>query len=490
MRIALYATLAALLFSGCSRKTWLYKNPAKGNVYGIALQAGIKNLPPSQEPVVVAVLDIGTDINHTALQPYIWTNKAEVPGNGIDDDKNGYIDDIHGWNFIGGKGGEINHESTEETRQYQKLKRKYAGADTAGKDSVYKSGYKKYLSAAKIYERQQGYRDAYISSAEASYSSYNNHIIVRLISLLSGEKDVRKTLAAEMITSREQSRVNKIDADSVRRTIVGDNPDDTTQKYYGNNNVIGPDAMHGTHVAGIIASIAARTKDEGKWLRIMVLRIVPNGDERDKDIANAIRYATDNGAKIINMSFGKNISPNKTTVDEAVLYAAAKDVLLVHGAGNDARLLDSLYRGNFPNPYIASKKTYVQQWIEVGASGKRKNNLAASFTNYGYVSVDLMAPGVKIYAPVPGNKYAFQSGTSMASPVVSGVAALIRSHYPHLKAEQVKEILTQSVTVYDDYTTMPGDNRMLILYKRLSKSSGIVNVAKATKLATEYSHKR
>jgi cell wall-associated protease len=275
------------------------------------------------------------------------------------------------------------------------------------------------------------------------------------------------------------------------REVIGDNPEDYDQMGYGNNDVRGPDSDHGTHVAGIIAA----ERDNGLGIegvannvRIMSLRAVPDGDERDKDVALAIKYAVDNGAQVINMSFGKDYSPGKSAVDEAVKYALKNDVLLVHAAGNDNK--EIFTKNNFPNDEFLKKglfgPRYADNWVEVGAnSWKSGEDLAAEFSNYSAEHVDIFAPGVAIYSAEPGNEYQNHQGTSMAGPVVAGVAALVRSYFPDLTAKQVKEVLMQSAVVQNVMVKRPGaeEGDALVPFKRLSVSGGVVDAVKAFEVA-------
>ena len=272
------------------------------------------------------------------------------------------------------------------------------------------------------------------------------------------------------------------------RSIVGDDPENTKERFYGNNDVAGPDARHGSHVSGIIAAV--RTNDLGikgvaDNVEILAVRNTPNGDERDKDVANAIRYAADNGAKVINMSFGKAYSWNKTIVDEAVKYAVSKDVLLIHAAGNDNKDLE--VEQNFPNPQYADGGV-AASWITVGASGwLNDGTIKANFSNYGKTTVDVFAPGVKINSTVPGSKYEDLDGTSMAAPVVAGLAGLIRSYYPKLTAVQVKDIILKSVVKVDQVVKVQqGETTKDIPFSDLCVTGGIVNAYNALKLAAEY----
>jgi len=276
------------------------------------------------------------------------------------------------------------------------------------------------------------------------------------------------------------------------RIVVGDDYSNVNEKFYGNNNVAGPSADHGTHVAGIIGAV--RNNDLGingacENVKIMAIRCVPQGDERDKDIANSIYYAVDNGAHIINMSFGKSLSPDKKAVDKAVKYAEEKGVLLVHAAGNSNRNNDK--SDNFPNPVDEETRETSQVWIEVGASSWRgKPNFIASFSNYGRKSVDIFAPGEDIYSTMPGNTYKAQSGTSMASPLVAGVAALVKSYYPSLSAKDLRSIIVNSFEYYgDSKCVLPGHSKE-VKFKKISITGGLLSAYNAVKMAEEFSQKK
>ena len=264
---------------------------------------------------------------------------------------------------------------------------------------------------------------------------------------------------------------------------MGDDYNNSSERYYGNNNVVGPDASHGSHVAGIIA--AKRGNNIGldgiaDRAKIMVVRVVPDGDERDKDVANGIRYAVDNGAKIINMSFGKGFSWDKNIVDSAVAYAESKGVLLVHAAGNNNSDNDEI--PNYPNDTLWNGTHTAANWIEIGASQPKRKKLATVFSNYGKNNVDLFAPGQDIYSTIPGDKYAYFNGTSMAAPVVSGVAALVWSRYPNLTAVQIKQILMESGTAVKGKVLLPG-SKSKIKFTELSQSGRLVNAFEALKRA-------
>ena len=286
---------------------------------------------------------------------------------------------------------------------------------------------------------------------------------------------------------------NKMNADSIRQYIVGDDIDNPNERFYGNNHYQGPDALHGTHVSGIIAAMRDNTigiKGIANNVKIMIVRAVPNGDERDKDVANAIRYAVDNGATVINMSFGKYYSPDKKLVDDAVKYAESKDVLLIHAAGNESK--DNDVELSYPNRELLSGEI-ATNCIQVGASGYKKDaNIIGSFSNYALRKVDLFAPGVDVYSTIPDNKYISESGTSMASPSTAGVAALIRSYFPELKAPEVRTLLMKTVVPLDSKVNVPGLSKPRVIRKRKSKavkkklseiciSGGFVNANNAVK---------
>ena len=271
------------------------------------------------------------------------------------------------------------------------------------------------------------------------------------------------------------------------RGIVGDDYSNVHEKYYGNNHVDGPEADHGTHVGGIVGAVynnGIGMNGIARNVQLMIIRCVPNGDERDKDVANAIRYAVDNGARVINMSFGKSFSPQKAAVDAAAQYAAEKNVLLVHAAGNDGKNIDKA--ANFPTDIYETKKK-CPTWLEVGASDQYVNSLPASFSNYGKKNVDVFAPGVDIYSTVPGNKYQNNSGTSMAAPVASGVAATLMSYYPELTAKDVKAIMMKSAVKYiKTNVPMPGNPDKMVPFKSLSVTGGVINLYYALQLAEKW----
>lgn len=513
---------------------WYYGNPGEGFT-GISMRKAYNEFLKNKKTrtVVVAVIDSGIDIEHEDLAANIWVNPGEIPDNGIDDDKNGYIDDVHGWNFIGGPDGKnVGPDTYEATRVYGSLKYKYENANVATLNKDQKKEYDIYLRAKENVEKETEKAKAAlvqlenvemkVMSAIDALSKALGDKPLDLTSLESidatgnQELTMAKNIAAQYLTASEvktiaeikeiikgeiaqdkQASQNKLDYAfnpdfDPRKTIVKDNYADPTERIYGNNDVEGPDPLHGTHVGGIIGAV--RDNEIGMDgvapnVKIMSVRAVPDGDERDKDVANAIRYAVDNGATVINMSFGKGFGTHKNLVDEAVKYAAKKDVLLVHAAGNSGENND--VTPNFPNAnfekksgFLCKKQKRAKNWVEVGALNyKTGENAPAPFSNYGIKEVDLFAPGMKIYSTMPNNEYAPLQGTSMASPVVAGVAATIRSVFPALSAEQVKEALMKSVTPVTDDVKLPGSKTDKINFSKLSVSGGVVNLDKALNYA-------
>jgi subtilisin family serine protease len=513
-------------------KGWHLMDKTTTGYYGISADKAydfVKAKKLKSKTVVVAIIDSGIDTLHEDLKSVLWRNPKEIPGNGIDDDKNGYVDDINGWNFLGGRDGRnVEQDSYEAARVYHNLKAKYEGktldkstmspeevfeyemwkrseteiaggdAKTSSLELVFlKRAYNGCLKSDSLLRKAMG-KDKYTGKelgefepAEVEIKRAKNS----LYALMSGNDALETTNVdflegfGDYVSGEEKkAEAGTTPPEDYRGEIVKDNYNDFNDKFYGNNNVMVSNkaALHGTHVAGIIG--AARKNGVGMDgvadnVRVMMIRAVPDGDEHDKDIALAIRYAVDNGAQVINMSFGKGYSPEKKWVDEAVQYAESRGVLLVHAAGNDARNLDSSF--NYPNSTIVSTNKKAGNWITVGASGDPKaGGLTASFSNYGKEEVDVFAPGVKIYSSVPGgNTYQNLQGTSMASPVVAGLAAFILEYYPNLSAQQVKMVIEKSSQSPGDNVKVPGTTDLVSL-ANLSRSGGVVNAYEAIKLAS------
>ena len=490
-------------------KTWPHRDLLTTGYPGISLAEAYKALKGRKaQTVIVGVVDSGVDINHEDLKSIIWTNPKEIPNNGIDDDKNGYVDDVHGWNFL----GEINQDNLEYVRilkkgdtsdpDYKRAEEKYNKEfkDANEKIELYSQIKERIAQSDALIQKHLGkkeYTEEDLDKIDAS-SLQLLGAVRGMKYLLSNGVSVKETLEelSEGIKHYEDRLKYGLNKEFNPRKVLNDNPDDINDKIYGNNNVIGPTAegaLHGTHVAGIIAAVRHNNigiDGVADHVRIMPVRTVPDGDEYDKDVALALRYAIDNGAKVINTSFGKEFSPHKEWVYDALKYAAEKDVLIVNAAGNDTKNVD--VQLTFPDDNINGKE-FTDTMITIGALNYEYNeNLVASFSNYGKNNVDLFSPGVQIYATVPENKYKFLDGTSMAAPEVAGVAALIRAYFPKLKAREVKQILMESgltPTIKEVFVGGRGEEgeAKRMLFSELSKSGKIVNAYNAIILAAQRS---
>lgn len=485
------------------KKNWGHLDLITDTIPGMSVDKAYKKIIGTKKgrKVIVAVLDSGIDLKHEDLDGVLWTNKGERPGNGKDDDHNGYIDDIHGYNFLG--------ESYNEQLEFARILRLNQG-DAAMRskakiklDTDYqkaqqnKERYEQILQAVKnadVAVKKHLGKETYVKKDVAGIKTddeaMQQHlgILMQMYTFADSIPEVFEELEGAINHFTDQLNYN-LNKDFDGRKIVGDNPYDINDTGYGNGNPQSreEDESHGTHVAGIIA--AERNNRKGangvaNNVAIMSIRAVPNGDEYDKDIALGIRYAVDNGAKIINASFGKSFSPKAEWVYEAIRYAAEKDVLFVHAAGNDGANLDNPDNPNFPNDQVNNGAEIADNVLTVGALDyKYGSEMVASFSNYGIVNVDVFAPGGKIYSTVPNNKYDTLGGTSMAAPAVAGVAALIRSQYPKLTAPQVKKIIMQSGLSVKTSIILGGDASKNSTLAKISKSGKIVNAYNALIMA-------
>jgi len=503
-------------------KNWHQLDLKVDSFYGVSLnQAYLFLRGKKSKTVVVTTIDSGIDTLQKDLISVLWVNKKEIPGNGIDNDHNGYVDDVHGWDFLGGKGGNVDYtETVEEVRQYYKLKDKYASVTTAPAGQEKEFAF--WQNVKTVYDStiSKDQKDIKELSMELNILTQTNDYLKRELKLQSDQtfskadldklttsndtvnesKTVWESVFAQISATKTSASIlkditeaytkvnNDLNPDlEARAKIVGDDPDVRDGKVYGNNILKLPDASHGTGVAGLIGAV--RNNNYGidgiaDNVRIMSVKAVPNGDEYDKDIANAIHYAVDNGAKVINMSFGKKISPHKDWVDEAFKYAAKKDVLLVLAAGNESQDVDKI--PSYPNGnYLDS--TTTDNLIDVGASGpKLGKNLAADFSNYGKKNVDIFAPGVKVTSIDADAEFNTEDGTSFSAPIVSGIAALILEYYPNLSAKQVKEAILESATpLQGTMVIKPGSKDELVDFASLSRTGGIVNAYKALLIASK-----
>ena len=491
---------------------WQNLDLTNDGVPGTSTERAIAELLAGREPartVVVAVIDGGVDTAHVDLRGAMWHNPDETPGNDRDDDGNGYVDDVFGWNFIGGADGRnVDHDTYEVTRLHARCLRGDVppALDCAEIGASYDELKNETDGLANQVGQLEGALDVIVPALqEATGEEELTEELVEAFQTtdprLSQMRDFYLQLAGAGITAETLQDIKEdvngralygLDTDFDPRDIVGDDFGHGNERHYGNADVTGPGPEHGSHVAGIIAGARNGLGNDGiaaPNVRIMAVRAVPDGDERDKDVANAIRYAVDEGAHIINMSFGKDYSPRKHLVDEAIRYADERGVLLVHAAGNDGSDLET--EDNFPTP-IYDDGSRATRWIEVGASNWKIDSLATSFSNYGQTKVDLFSPGIEILSAAPGDEFERQQGTSMASPVVSGVAALLMAYFPDLSATDVRDILLESSVRYGDRMvpqpgapSPTGDPAPVVPFGTLSVTGGVVNTYEAVRLALE-----
>ncbi|MGL6021550.1 MAG: S8 family serine peptidase [Chitinophagaceae bacterium] len=538
----LYAQTITIETLASLKSKWFLLDKKDDNIPGMSVEKAyhfIQEKGFKATPIIVAILDVGVDTNHQDLRDKFWNNNKEI-ANLKDDDGNGFIDDIHGWNFLGNRDGEnVIKTSSEEYRRYKKIKIKFQQTqdssllqdslylvldhkflqdtldiDTTSLNMLYKAdslfssvirkdtftmqeiedsdslqilsnpyvkaflftfGFSKekdnqsfLLKMKKKFKRKDIFSmkayhifckiDSNLQKKFHEYKYTPNDLLVfpyfKNSFLLKYYLDIwnyRKNLdtTVRLMNNKEffaDLLMNKYKRNEDKRaSIIGDNEDDIQDTLYGNHIFPISQSDHGTHVAGIIG--ANRNNNLGikgiaNSVRLMILRVVPDGDEYDKDVALAIFYAVNNGAKIINMSFGKSYSPHKKWIDSAIHYAAQHNVLVVHAAGNDYKNLNNA--NNYPSAYFLTGEK-ASNYITVGAIGlDRKNHIqVADFSNYGD-EVDVYAPGVNIFSCVSNNTYREMSGTSMAAPMVTGVAALLWSYFPHLSALDIKDIIQQS----------------------------------------------
>jgi cell wall-associated protease len=492
--------------SDSQSKHWSHLDLVNDTVPGMSVDRAYEELLKKRKgkPVIVGVIDSGIDLNHEDIKDVLWTNRGEKPGDGIDNDGNGYIDDIHGYNFLG--------ESYHEQMELARIIRLKIG------DEAYQAAAKAELES-KLPEAKEGLPQ--LQQIEQFVSMAHQNIQKELgkeyYSLADLEKFQPKTPQQEQlvgvlkqvmgmgqdiptalkdlndgITYYKGQLEYHLNVNFDGRKPVGDDPYDINDKVYGNGNpnILDKEESHGTHVAGIIA--ASRGNKKGvdgvaKNVSIMSVRTVPDGDEYDKDVALAIRYVADNGAKVINASFGKAFSPNAEWVYEALEYAASKDVLFVQAAGNDGLNLDDPENKNFPNDNKSQNTPeFVDNVITVGAlTSSFDTDMIASFSNYGKENLDIFAPGDEIYSTMPGNSYEFQGGTSMAAPAVAGMAALIRSYYPQLTAVQVKKIIMESGVAPQIKVNVGGAEGAERPLSEISKTGKIANLYNAIILADQ-----
>lgn len=505
--VAISATAKQMPLTDDESQNWQHLDLIKDSIPGMSVEKAYAFLTGKKgQQIIVGVIDSGTDLTHEDLTANAWINPKEIAGNGIDDDKNGFIDDINGWNFL----GSIYKENSE-------LNRIITDPSIADEETVEiaKAAYNKTIQEAEVNKQRYDQMLAAVSDADKTIKTHLNKTeytkedvseikstepaILQSVAVASQMFDFGLSSlqqAIDELTGLVETAAELLSGDGLKnnyRTVLGDNENTMEITIYGDNkvgNTVKSEA-HGSHVSGIIGAV--RSNEVGmngvaNNVKIMAVRAVPDGDEYDKDVALAIRYAVDNGAKVLNTSFGKGYSPKKEWVWDAIKYAASKDVLIVNAAGNDGKNIDKEL--TFPNDSKDLKTEISDNVITIGAMSEYYNeNLAANFSNYGKINVDVFAPGVQIYSTTPENEYQKFSGTSMAAPSTAGVAALVRSYYPKLTASQVKHILMNSGILITFDVIKPGSQSRenpkgeKVPFTDLSVSGRVVNAYNALLMA-------
>ena len=517
---------------GQATQFWHWKDLAKDGVHGVSLKEAHQKLAALKlkpTPTVIAVLDGGIDTSHPQIKPYLWKNPKEVPGNRIDDDKNGYVDDLYGWNFLGNTHGvNINKAAAEKTRVYHRYKKEFnqAALDSSQWNQEKKKTYLTWKQAAAemIFSEEDAANLSFIKMAKNAVLKMGAVLIkeiedtnftaeqlepfqpigkfaadtkisyLRTLQTLGIDKSMPYAAILndlnEYIAGKEQSSLAlENEPEDLRKTIIQDRYEDFKDQFYGNNDIMGPNARHGTHVTGLAIGISDTSSVSlNHPIRIMGVRVVPDGDEYDKDVALGIRYAVNNGARVINMSFGKSFSPEKDWVDSAIRYALSKDVLIIHSAGNES--YDLNLKKVYPSPYSTLFKDKAANMITVGASSDPfiGESLLTDFSNFGNQVVDLFSPGYKIFSSLPNPRYGFQNGTSMSAPILSHIAGLLRAYFPKLTAIEVKTILLQSCwkpTDQNQTFAVPQKDQSYTLAS-LAAEGGIINAALSIQNAATY----
>ncbi|MBF8149049.1 S8 family peptidase [Winogradskyella sp. F6397] len=495
------APLKVTELTDAEAKNWGHLDLVNDTIPGMSVDKAYTEIIKNKKgkSVIVAVIDSGVDIDHEDLNGVLWTNKDEIPNNGKDDDNNGYVDDVHGWNFLG--------DAYDEQLEFVRI---LASGDTS--NPSYDAAKAQYEEDYQMWSGRKMQYDQIAQAVNGAHETLTKHFgksdytieevnaietedqaIMQAVQIANGMHASDLTLADAKVEINEalvsiNERLNfNLNKDFSGRT-TGDDINDLSDIGYGNGNVkpVKKSESHGTHVAGIIA--AERNNGLGvngvaNNVEIMSIRAVPNGDEYDKDVALAIRYAVDNGAKVINGSFGKSFSPHAEWVRDAIKYASDNDVVFVHAAGNSSENID--VEPNFPDDnvnFVEVSNTYIR----VGSlTSKYGSNIVSGFSNYGKKNVDVFAPGSAIYSTFPENEYKSISGTSMAAPAVAGVAALVRSYYPKLTAAQVKQVILESGLPITTKVVVGGDSSNVKSFSDLSTTGKIVNAYNALIMASK-----
>jgi cell wall-associated protease len=534
-------TLISIIYSGCSEKLlptayklisipkktltafqknkWLHFDVKKDTIPGISLSRAHQEIIKDKigSKVIIAVLDTETDINHIEIKGNIWINLEEIPNNNIDDDKNGYVDDIHGWNFLGNNNGEnIINNSFESTRVinyfkehplknhkdsllYDKAKKMQNDLDNSFLENkkridFYKSSFPRCYNTIKQFFPNGKYTNQEIDSLFKVYQKKGDKILYYDLYLLNELKKLNldSTWVVNNIKSFDIAEKTIYNNNYKEKDITKDDLYNTKDSIYGSNNLSknAKATWHGTQVTGLIASTLLKQKNTS--IKIMPIVISgEDGENCDKDILVAIKYAVNNGAKVINMSSGKELSLHPERLKEAVLYAAKNDVLIITSAGNKNKNMDEITKYLIDYDEETGQE-FSNNLIKVGGISFNLNkNLLYNFSNYGKKNVDVFAPSEEIYVPDATEGYTFNSGTSLGSAITSGIAGLIRSYYPKLTAAQVKQIILDSGVSYNLQVQVPGEKEgVLKPFSELSKSGKVVNAYNALLMAEKMSKKK
>ena len=514
----------------------------KDNVYGAEVNKAydfLKGKKMKKRPVV-ALIGSGIDVEHEDLKQAIWFNPKEK-ADGKDNDKNGLVDDINGWNFLGGKDGQVMESTMREgDREFLRLKDKYADYMFDGKD-YYKIINEKMtkVPAPENVDEFNYYRFNVMPESPIA-GSYGGWVLVQAVKEYAAKFDkmMRERFPNKELTQEDfnicydpkaprdslaevafmvcaygfsiyqtdkwdavyagiksgaqiqqsqaeyEAKVKQFGSDG-RATIIGDNYLDINDNKYGNNVLLTTDASIGTMEAGIIAG----KRDNGlggngimDQAEIMTLRVSANGEPYLKDIALAIRYAVDHGADVILLPVQNSLYPEdqKKWISEALEYAESKGVLAITPAWEASQdLSKDIY---FPNRWMTGKKELTNLMV-VSSSDKEGNPSMTS--NYGAKEVDLYAPGIDIYSTYTGDTYQTGTGIGLAAATTVGVAALLKAYYPQLTGTQIRNILLESVTSRKDVEVEKGirvngqASQDLFLFGDLCLSGGILNAYQA-----------
>lgn len=509
---------------------WHLRSLGPDSIWGAGIEKAYQMLDgkKAKKKVRVAVISRGFDMEHEDLVDVLWTNKKEKPGNGSDDDKNGYIDDVHGWNFLGTKDGrDVIYTSEAISREFDKIRARFEELDAKGRSRTLaeKDEYMQYLNLAReskiegmymstilakniakgMEEINQKLHEAYPNDSDFTYEQFLK--IVPAPETLDSLNDIAYNVnmliwgfsQKQMWSDRYKTRYDNAQSyekqyqdlkarQKDERGMIGDNMNDINDAQYGNANLLTGNPSVGTGLAGVIA--AKRGNDIGidgiaDNAELMLIRAVPEGDGYDKDIAVAIRYAIKNGADIILIATHKKVAEDKDIVRLALEEAEQEDILIVHAVGESPRDIDN--NPTYPSG-LKEDGSYYNNFINVAASNV--NGLPLSLSNYGKKNVDLFAPGVDVYSCDAGDNYFKLTGTNASAAVVTGVAALIKSRFPKLTASQIKEIIVSTATnaptegvFYPFVSEASNETPKTAQYSDLCRSGGIIDAAAAVQKA-------